>query len=211
MHYADVLTFIQEQWGCNDLYCSVDFSLKAWSEIADQALQDKLEVAKDPFPFCVRLVGQSGAGKTYLLTALAKKLHDAGKRVIIMDCAKVRGYDSTELSKVVSLEYIMHNITVSKYIKIDDIKLINLYNINKYVKEEKRDSFATELEKTFIRSDDEFAFSNTYGSIEKLKKTFEPFINVPNITDENSIEINNRFKRVPKYLANANRQLGYGL
>lgn len=58
-----------------------------------------------------------------------------------------------------------NNITVSKYIKIDDIKLINLYNINKYVKEEKRDSFAAELEKTFIRSDDEFAFSNTYGKV----------------------------------------------
>lgn len=66
--------------------------------------------------------GKSGAGKTYLLTALAKKLHDAGKRVIIMDCAKVRGYDFTELHKVVSLEYIMHNITVSK--KFDPVSKV---------------------------------------------------------------------------------------
>lgn len=66
--------------------------------------------------------GKSGAGKTYLLTALAKKLHDAGKRVIIMDCAKVRGYDFTELRKVVSLEYIMHNITVSK--KFDPVSKV---------------------------------------------------------------------------------------
>jgi type IV secretory pathway VirB4 component len=66
--------------------------------------------------------GKSGAGKTYLLTALAKKLHDAGKRVIIMDCAKVRGYDSTELCKVVSLEYIKHNITDSK--KFDPVSKV---------------------------------------------------------------------------------------
>lgn len=64
MRYADVLTFIQEQWGCHDLYCSVDFSLKAWNVIADQALQDKLGPKVDPLPFCVRLVGQSGSGKT---------------------------------------------------------------------------------------------------------------------------------------------------
>ena len=64
MHCSDVLTFIQEQWGCHDLYCSVDFSLKAWNEIADRVLQDKLEGKMDPLPFCIRLVGQSGSGKT---------------------------------------------------------------------------------------------------------------------------------------------------
>lgn len=79
MHYADVLTFIQEQWGCHDLYCSVDFSLKAWSEIADQALQDKLGGARDPLPFCVRLVGQSGSGKTsQLLPAVCNALDARG-------------------------------------------------------------------------------------------------------------------------------------
>ena len=75
MHYADVLTFIQEQWGCNDFYCSINFSLKAWNEVANQALQDKLERKKGSLPFCVRLVGQSGSGKTtQLLPAVCRAL-----------------------------------------------------------------------------------------------------------------------------------------
>ena len=79
MRYADVLTFIQEQWGYKDLYCSVGFSVKEWSEIADQALQDKLEGTMDPLPFCVRLVGQSGAGKTsQLLPAVCAALEACG-------------------------------------------------------------------------------------------------------------------------------------
>ena len=92
MRYAEVLTFIQEQWGCNDLYCSVDFSLKAWNEVVDQALQDKLEGKLDPLPFCVRLVGQSGAGKTsQLLPAVCGAL-DACKvpyvRLAVRDFVK---------------------------------------------------------------------------------------------------------------------------
>lgn len=92
MHYADVLTFIQEQWGCNDLYCSVDFSLKAWNEVVDQALQDKLEGKKGSLPFCVRLVGQSGSGKTsQLLPAVCGAL-DACKvpyvRLAVRDFVK---------------------------------------------------------------------------------------------------------------------------
>lgn len=59
-------------------------------------------------------------------------------------------------------------VTTSKYIRRDDITLINLNGVKKYVKEEKKESFAAELEKTFIRSDDEFAFSNTYGKVSIL-------------------------------------------
>lgn len=55
------------------------------------------------------------------------------------------------------------NVLVSKYIRKDDITLLNLSSSKKYTKEEKKDSLAVELERTFIRSDDEFAFSNTYG------------------------------------------------
>lgn len=60
------------------------------------------------------------------------------------------------------------NILISKYIKKDDIILLNLPGTKKFVKEEKKESFAAELEKTFIRSDDEFAFSNTYGKVSIL-------------------------------------------
>lgn len=61
-----------------------------------------------------------------------------------------------------------NNVVISKYIRKDDIKLVNLYGTKKFVKEEKKESLASELEKTFIRSDDEFAFSNTYGKVSIL-------------------------------------------
>ena len=48
------------------------------------------------------------------------------------------------------------------------ITLINLNGYKKYVKEEKKENIKTELEKTFITSDDEFAFSNTYGKVSML-------------------------------------------
>lgn len=48
------------------------------------------------------------------------------------------------------------------------ITFVNLDGYKKYVKEEKKDNLKTELEKTFITSDDEFAFSNTYGKVSIL-------------------------------------------
>lgn len=57
--------------------------------------------------------GKSGSGKTYFLTTLAKKLHDANKRVIILDCAEFSGYDKTELLKVLPENDIENNITIS--------------------------------------------------------------------------------------------------
>ena len=60
------------------------------------------------------------------------------------------------------------NVLVSKYIRKDDITLLNLSSSKKYTKEEKKDSLAVELERTFIRSDDEFAFSNTYCKVSIL-------------------------------------------
>ena len=48
------------------------------------------------------------------------------------------------------------------------ITLINLYGYKKYVKEEKKENLKSELERTFITSDDEFAFSNTYGKVSML-------------------------------------------
>lgn len=61
-----------------------------------------------------------------------------------------------------------NNVTVSRFFRNEDIVLVNLYSTKKYIKEEKKESLASELEKTFIRSDDEFAFSNTYGKVSIL-------------------------------------------
>ncbi len=61
-----------------------------------------------------------------------------------------------------------NNILVSKYIRKDDLILVNLPGTKKFVKEEKKEGFAVELEKTFIKSDDDFAFSNIYGKVSLL-------------------------------------------
>lgn len=76
--------------------------------------------------------------------------------------------DNSFIEAVCKLLGQKNNITVSRYIRSDNITLVNLYGTKKYVKEEKKESFASELEKTFIRSDDEFAFSNTYGKVSIL-------------------------------------------
>lgn len=66
--------------------------------------------------------GKSGSGKTYFLTSLAKKLNDIGKRVVILDCAELSGYDKTELLKVLSEDYIDKNITISNnLITVDEV------------------------------------------------------------------------------------------
>ena len=44
----------------------------------------------------------------------------------------------------------------------------NLSHYKKFVKDEKKESITSELEKTFITGDDEFAFSNTYGKVSVL-------------------------------------------
>lgn len=64
MQFANVLTFIQTQWGYNDPYCLFDCSLESLRRLANQAFRDKVKNGVSPLPFCVRLVGQSGAGKT---------------------------------------------------------------------------------------------------------------------------------------------------
>lgn len=60
------------------------------------------------------------------------------------------------------------NVTLTDDIKKEDIVLVNLYGYKKYIKEEKKETLKGELEKTFIKGDDEFAFSNTYGKVSIL-------------------------------------------
>lgn len=60
------------------------------------------------------------------------------------------------------------NISVKDDIAKRHITFINLDGYKKFVKEEKKDSLKEEIEKTFITSDDEFAFSNMYGKVSIL-------------------------------------------
>ncbi len=60
------------------------------------------------------------------------------------------------------------NVTVSRYIRSEEILLLSLNGPKKYLKEEKKESLAKELERTFVRSEDEFAFSNAYGKVSIL-------------------------------------------
>ena len=58
-----------------------------------------------------------------------------------------------------------NNINHTKDISRENIKFVNLYGHNKYIKEDKKENLVTEIERTFIRNDDEFAFSNVYGKV----------------------------------------------
>lgn len=60
------------------------------------------------------------------------------------------------------------NVVVTSNIDKKDITLLNLYGYKKFVREDKKETLKSELEKTFITSDDEFAFSNMYGKVSML-------------------------------------------
>lgn len=61
-----------------------------------------------------------------------------------------------------------NSIVITNNFSKDNIVLLNLPHYRKFVKEEKKESLTSELEKTFITGDDEFAFSNTYGKVSVL-------------------------------------------
>lgn len=61
-----------------------------------------------------------------------------------------------------------NKIVVDTNIAKENITFINLSGSRRFVKEEKKETLEKKLEKTFIRSDDEFAFSNTYGKVSIL-------------------------------------------
>lgn len=60
------------------------------------------------------------------------------------------------------------SIVVRDDIRKRHITLVNLDGYKKFVKEEKKDTFKDELERSFITSDDEFALTNTYGKVSVL-------------------------------------------
>lgn len=70
----DIIHFIQEQWGCKDLFCEINFPKETWDSLCDQAYQDLKARCRfpQPMPFCIRLVGQSGSGKSSQLAPAVK-------------------------------------------------------------------------------------------------------------------------------------------
>ena len=76
-----IIKFIQEQWGCSDLFCEVKLSKNEWDNLSKRAYEDKLMgwASKKEFRFCMRLVGQSGAGKTSQLLPAVKSVFEQHK------------------------------------------------------------------------------------------------------------------------------------
>ena len=82
---TDVVAFIQNQWGCRDPFCAIDFSEKIWDELCERAYRD-LRVRCNHLkssPFCIRLIGQSGAGKTSQLVPAMKAALEAQSQAFI--------------------------------------------------------------------------------------------------------------------------------
>ena len=74
-----ICNFIYQQWGCSDPFCSVEFSEDQWDILSARAYEDKKRtlILDKKWPFCMRLVGQSGSGKTSQLLPAVKAMFDA--------------------------------------------------------------------------------------------------------------------------------------
>jgi len=75
----DVVAFIRNQWKCEDPLCAIDFSQTLWGELCERAYLDLTERCGYPkaSKFCIRLVGQSGSGKTSQLLPAVKAALEA--------------------------------------------------------------------------------------------------------------------------------------
>mgnify|MGYP001050054950 CR=1 FL=1 len=91
-----VLDFIQSQWGVADIERA--FPVQQWDTLVDLALKDLLREVQGAFefPFCMRLVGQSGSGKTTQLLPAVKHLFEE------------RGINAIELSVRKFVKYHPH-------------------------------------------------------------------------------------------------------
>ena len=75
----DVVAFIRSQWKCEDPLCAIDFPQTLWDELCERAYRDLTERFGCPkaSKFCIRLVGQSGSGKTSQLLPAVKAALEA--------------------------------------------------------------------------------------------------------------------------------------
>ena len=75
----DVVAFIRSQWKCEDPLCAIDFPQTLWDELCERAYRDLIERCGYPKTsrFCIRLVGQSGSGKTSQLLPAVKAALEA--------------------------------------------------------------------------------------------------------------------------------------
>ena len=81
----DVVAFIQSQWKCEEPLCTIDFPQTLWNELCERAYLDLMERCGHPkaSKFCIRLVGQSGSGKTsQLLPAVKAALEAQSQRYV---------------------------------------------------------------------------------------------------------------------------------
>ena len=78
MDLAAVFAFIQQQWGDADSQ-AIHYSAHFWKSICDRAFEEHINRCHKPKlnPFCIRLVGQSGAGKTSQLLPAVRPVFDA--------------------------------------------------------------------------------------------------------------------------------------
>lgn len=75
----DVIAFIRNRWGCKDPLCAIDFPKTLWDELCERAYADLTERCGHPkiSKFCIRLIGQSGSGKTSQLLPAVKAALEA--------------------------------------------------------------------------------------------------------------------------------------
>lgn len=75
----DVVAFIRSQWKCEDPLCAIDFPQTLWDELCECVYRDLVERCGYPkaSKFCIRLVGQSGSGKTSQLLPAVKAALEA--------------------------------------------------------------------------------------------------------------------------------------
>ena len=75
----DVVAFIRSQWKCEEPLCAIDFPQTLWDELCECAYRDLVERCGHPkaSKFCIRLVGQSGSGKTSQLLPAVKAALEA--------------------------------------------------------------------------------------------------------------------------------------
>ena len=81
----DVVAFIRSQWKCEDPLCAIDFPQTLWADLCERAYLDLTERYGHPktSKFCIRLVGQSGSGKTsQLLPAMKAALEAQSQKYV---------------------------------------------------------------------------------------------------------------------------------
>lgn len=80
----EVIDFILGQWG-NFAECDVHFPPETWQNLCNKAYRDLGASSEvNPYPFCIRLVGQSGSGKSSQLLPSVQSALDEYRYPFVM-------------------------------------------------------------------------------------------------------------------------------